>query len=264
MRGHRDLRIATALALVCALLAPLVPVAVLSLLFALPLAFFLPGYALAAATFARHPIERPQLLLLSLGLSLCVLALGALLLNYVPGGIGPVSWSVLLALVVLNGCRVAALRRPKARAGGKAQARPSPRLTAAAAGLLVGALLCTTVAVALTFTTISAKHADGYTALWLLPPTPKDAPLGGARIGVNSEEQKPARYVLRVRVADRPGEVVRSFLLDPGETHVLKVGPPESTAGGPVALDARLFRQRKPGDVYRRVSGWLAKPEPSP
>lgn len=264
MRGHRDLRIAAALALVCALLAPLLPVEVLSLVFALPLAFFLPGYALAAATFARRPIERPQLLLLSLGLSLCVLALGALLLNYVPGGIGPVSWALLLALVVLNGCRVAALRRPKARVGPSGPTRPILHITVPAAGLLIGALLCATAALALTFTTTSAKHADGYTALWLLPPTPKDASQGGARIGVNSEEQKPARYILRVRVADRSGEIVRSFLLDPGETHVLKVGPPEAAPGRPVAVNARLFRQRKPGDVYRRVSGWLAEPEPSP
>lgn len=262
MRGHRDLRIACALALVCALLAPLLPVEALSLLFALPLAFFLPGYALAAATFARRPIERPQLLLLSIGLSLCVLSLGALLLNYVPGGIGPVSWAILLALVVLNGCRVAALRRPKARAKGPAPDRVRPRLSAASTGLLIGALLCTTAALAITFTTRPAEHADGYTALWLLPPAPKDAAAGGARIGVNSEEQKPAEYRLQVRVADRD-EILRNFSLEPGQTRVLKLGPPEAGSARPVAVRALLFRRSKDGDVYRRVSGWLAEPEPS-
>ena len=262
MRGHRDLRIAAALALVCALLAPLLPVEALSLLFALPLAFFLPGYALAAATFARRPIERPQLLLLSLGLSLCVLALGALLLNYLPGGIGPVSWAVLLVLVVLNGCRVAALRRPNARAGAGAATKSSLRLSGTAAGLLIGALLCTTAALALTFTTTSAKHADGFTALWLLPPTPRDAPQGGARIGVNSEEQKPVSYRLQVRVGDRPGENVRRFSLDPGETRVLKLGPSASASGEAVAVRALLFRGEKPANAYRRVSGWLAEPSP--
>ncbi len=262
MRGHRDLRVAAALALACALLAPLLPVEALSLLFALPLAFFLPGYALTAATFARRPIERPQLLLLSLGLSLCVLALGALLLNYVPGGIGPVSWALLLALVVLNGCRVAALRRPKARSATPIS-RPSIRLTASATGLLVGAVLCTAAALALTFTTTSATHADGYTALWLLPPTPKDAAEGGARIGVNSDEQKPADYRLQIRVGDRRGEITLNFSLDPGETRVLKLGPPEAASARPVAVRALLFRHNKDGDVYRRVSGWLGEPRPS-
>jgi uncharacterized membrane protein len=252
----------TALALVCALLAPLLPVEVLSLLFALPLAFFLPGYALTAATFARRPIERPQLLLLSLGLSLCVLALGALALNYVPGGIGPVSWAVLLLLVVLNGCRVAALRRPPVRHAGPAE-RPALRPTAAAAGLLIAALLCATAALALTFTTTSAKHANGYTALWLLPPTEKDKAEGGARIGVSSEEQKPANYRLQVRIADRRGEFARDFRLEPGETRVLKLGPSDAAPAGPVAVTALLFRRNKDGNVYRRVSGWLAEPAPS-
>jgi len=260
MRGHRDLRIVATLTLACALLAPLLPVEWLSLLFALPLAFFLPGYALVAATFARRPIERPQLLLLSLGLSLCVLALGALLLNYVPGGIGPVPWAVLLALVVLNGCRVAALRRPSARARSSAAAKPRPRLSKTAAGLLAGALLCTTAALVLSFTTTSAQHAEGFTALWLLPPTPRDAPKGGARIGVNSEEQKPVSYRLQVRVGDRPGEIVRRFSLDPGETRVLKLRAPASASGKAVAVRALLFRGEKTGNAYRRVSGWLAEP----
>jgi uncharacterized membrane protein len=262
VRGHRDLRIVATLTLACALLAPLLPVEWLSLLFALPLAFFLPGYALVAATFARRPIERPQMLLLSLGLSLCVLALGALLLNYVPGGIGPVSWAVLLVLVVLNGCRVAALRRPNARASAKTAVKPSLRLSGTAAGLLIGALLCTTAALALTFTTTPAKHADGFTALWLLPPAPRDAPQGGARIGVSSEQQKTVRYRLQVRVGDRPGEIIRRFSLDPGETRVLKLGSPASASSEAVAVRALLFRDDKPGDVYRRVSGWLAQPSP--
>ncbi len=262
MRGHRDLSTVTVLALVCALAAPLLPIEALSLLFALPLAFFLPGYALTAAAFARRPIERPQLLLLSLGLSLCVLALGALLLNYVPGGIGPVSWTLLLALVVLNGCRVAALRRPKARPAAPLT-RPRLRPTAAAAALLIAALLCATAALALTFTTTSAKHANGYSALWLLPPTPKDRAEGGARIGVNSEEQKSVNYRLQVRVADFRGEFARNFRLEPGETRVLKLGASKAASARPVAVTALLFRRNKDGNVYRRVSGWLAEPKPS-
>jgi uncharacterized membrane protein len=262
VRGHRDLRIVAALALVCALAAPLLPVEALSLLFALPLAFFLPGYALAAATFARRPIERAQLLLLSLGLSLCLLALGALLLNYVPGGIGPVSWALLLALIVLSGCMAAALRRPRASRT-VLLARPNLRLAVGGASMLIAALICASAALVLAFTTTSAKHADGYTALWLLPPAPKDKAEGGARIGVNSEEQKAVNFRLQVRVADFQGEFARSFTLEPGETRVLKLGPSEAASAGPVAVSALLFRRNKDGNVYRRVSGWLAEPKPS-
>lgn len=262
MRGHRDLGLATCLTLLCAAMAPLLPVEVISLLFALPLTLFLPGYALTAAIFARRRVGPAQFAVLSLGLSLCVLALGALLLNYVPGGIGPVSWAVLLALVVLAGCRAAALRRPAPRKVTDNQGWLRLHLTAGSGAFLVGALLCTATALALSFTTMSAKHANGYTALWLLPPTPADSATGGARIGVSSEEQKRTAYLLRVRVSGRPAEIVRSFSLDPAETRVLKLAPTQQRpSGAPARVSAMLFLQRKPGRAYRRVSGWLAQPQ---
>jgi uncharacterized membrane protein len=261
VRGHRDLWLATCLTLLCAVMAPLLPVEVLSLLFALPLALLLPGYGLTAAIFARRRIGSAQLAILSIGLSLCVLALGALLLNYVPGGIGPVSWPVLLALVALNGYRVAALRRPAAGKARQDRAWPRLRPSAGSAGLLAAALLCAAAALVLSFKTTSATHADGYTALWLLPPTQADATVGGARIGVSSEEQKRRAYLLRVRVSGRPAEIVRSFSLDPAETRVLKLAPSQQRpSGAPARVNARLFLQRKPDKVYRRVSGWLAQP----
>jgi hypothetical protein len=261
VRGHRDLQAVTVMTLICAVMAPLLPIEVLSLLFALPLALLLPGYALSAAIFARRKVGSTQLAVLSLGLSLCVLALGALLLNYLPGGIGPVSWAVLLALVTLNSCRVAALRRPPAKKGASHRARPQLRLTAAGGGFLVGALLCTAAALALSFTTMSARHADGYTALWLLPPTPADAAAGGARVGVSNQQQHRTDYLLRVRIGGEPGELVRSFSLDPAETRVLKLAAsPRGPKGAPTRVSAQLLLQRKPKHVYRRVSGWLARP----
>lgn len=262
MRGHRDLRLVTALALLCGAMAPLFPVEAVSLLLLLPLAFFLPGYALSAAIFARRPLERPQLLLLSLGLSLSVLALGALPLNYVPEGVGPVSWALLLTLVVLGGCRGAAIRRPKAPAHDRA-VLPRPRIGAVAAGLLLGALLSAGAAFALTFTTTSAKHADGYTELWLLPPVARNAAIGGARVGVTSQEQAATAYRLRIRIGGQPDQPVRSFSLDPGETRVIQLRPESPPPNEPVPVSAALFLRDKPTDAYRRVSGWLAPPEAS-
>jgi uncharacterized membrane protein len=263
VRGHPDLRRIAALALLCALLAPLLPVGWLSLLFALPLALFLPGYGLTLAIFARRPIERPQAMLLGLGLSLSVLALGALPLNYVPRGIGPVSWAILLLLVTLCGCGAAAWRRPRGATARPPRWPSRPDSNVGALGLLGAALACTALAFVLTFNTTSAERADGYTALWLLPPTPRDAAAGGTRVGVNSEEQKRTAYRLRVRVGERPAEIVRRFSLDPGETRVLKLTPQSPPPGAAIPVRAKLFLQDKPGDVYRRVSGWLAEPTQS-
>src|SRR4029077_1013593 len=105
MRGHGDLEAAYASADLCALLTLALPFEPLRMLLPAPLALCLRGSAITAAIFARRRTERRQFLLFSLGLSLAVLALGALVLNYVPGGIRAWSWALLLFLVLLGCCR---------------------------------------------------------------------------------------------------------------------------------------------------------------
>ncbi len=112
MKGHKDLRLVCLLALASAALALLLPWGPLCLVVALPLVLFLPGYALVAAIFAHGKIPLRHLLVLSIGLSLAVLALGALLLNYLPGGIRAGWWALLLVIVVFAAARGAAIRRP--------------------------------------------------------------------------------------------------------------------------------------------------------
>ena len=114
MRGHRDLELVVLGAALSALIALLVPLEELRLIGALPLTLVLPGYAIVALTFARRPLGWPHLFVLSLGISLMVLTLGALVLNYGPGGIQSVTWAILLFVVVLAASRGAALRRPPA------------------------------------------------------------------------------------------------------------------------------------------------------
>jgi hypothetical protein len=257
VRGHRDLQIASASSLVCVLVALLVPLETVRLVFAAPLALLLPGYAITTACFARRRLERPQLMVLSLALSLATLALGGLALNYVPGGIRALSWAVLLLLVVLNGCRVAALRRPP-RA--EPPMFPRPRLGGAGSALLLAGLSAAVAAVALSFATLPAKNAIGYTQLWALPePGSKGTEI---QVGVGSEEQDQASYYLLVRVGDRP-LVRRDIHLGPGEAQVIRLRPELPATGGPVPVIATLLRQNSPTRVYRRVKNWLSAPAPS-
>ena len=252
MRGHRDLEIVAGGSLICAVAALAIPWSPLSLIFAAPLALVAPGYAIVAATFARKRIGRPLFLALSVGLSLAILVLGGLLLNYTPGGARAISWAVLLLLVILNSSRVAALRRPAA-----APRRPLPRLRIdrRGAGLLAGGALLTAIALALAFATLPAKNARGYTQLWLAPRT--DTATGGAEVGVGSEEQHKTGYVLQVRLGGRTRPLMRRFELKPGESRTVKVKAPQSPKRGTVPLTALLYRQDQPNQVYRRVSGWI-------
>jgi hypothetical protein len=260
VRGHRDLKLVSVGSVACALVALLLPVEVVRLLFAAPLALFLPGYAITSSAFARRFVTLPQLLTLSLGLSLTVLALGSLALNFVPGGLRAGSWAILLTLVVLATSREAALRRPKPGAwrGPKIE---RPRIPAAGGILLLAGTLAAAAAVALAFATLPAKHAVGYTELWMQS---FDRPgLAGVRIGVGSEEQHRTAYRLRVRFGDGGEPAVRYFALNPGQTKAVRVPaklPPSSHA---LPVVAALFRQDRSDRPYRRVSGWIASSVPT-
>jgi hypothetical protein len=241
----------------CALLALMLPVDWLSLLFAAPLALFLPGYAIASAACARRAVPLPQMLTLSVGLSLATLALGSLVLNYVPGGIRAISWAVLLVLVVLAASRDAALRR------GPPQTERRPlqvriRLTRSGAALLSAGLLAVLAAMILTFTTVSAKHAVGYTELWLEPLHTLHG--GAARIGVRSDEQARTRYRLKASFGDGSKRIVRAFPLNPGEARVVRLEIRRPPGAPPLRVAVSLFRQDRPALPYRRVWGWISSP----
>ncbi len=255
MKGHADLRAAVAASLLCAVLALLLPFAVVKLVFAAPLALFLPGYAIAAATFARRPLDRPRLLLLSLGLSLVTLALGALVLNYLPGGIRAGSWALLLVLVVIGACRAAALARPRATATGIAWPRLSPSRTGA--GLLAGGALAALAASVLAFVPLSADNAIGYTEMWIKPFDSESR--AGVKIGVGNREQNDAEYRLRVHVGEGDGEETATYpiALEPGQTQVQVVPIVTPSSGEPTPVVAVLVMADSPTRAYRRVSAWI-------
>ena len=252
MKGQGDLRLAAALAVLCAVLALLIPVYGVALFFALPLVLFLPGYAITAAAFARRPLPRPQTLLFSIALSLATLVLGSLVLNYL-GGIHPLSWALLLTVVVFVACRVAAVRRGP---GHQSARWPRPRLGRLEAAMLLGAVAAAAAALVLASTNVPADDALGYTQLWILP----QAGSGGskARVGVRSQQQTAVDYDLRVRIGAHT-LLRRSFRLAPGETRLVKLRAPPGTEGT-VPVIATLLRHNRPTKVYRRVRGSLTAP----
>lgn len=258
MRGHTDLRTAVAAAVLCAVLALVLPFGALRLVFAAPLAFFLPGYAIASAAFARRPLARPKLLLLSVGLSLAVLALGALILNYVPGGIRAGSWALLLILVVLGASRAAAIARPAGDSSSLPRPRFSPKRGEAA--LLGAGMVAGIAAIVLAFQPMSAKDAVGYSEMWIQPFDGNRS--SGVQIGVGNRMQQRGFYLLRVRFGGEDGKMaVRSFTLEPGEDEVLRLPAAARPSGKPLPVVATLFRPSRSDRPYRRVSDWIVAPE---
>ena len=250
MRGHRDLRLIVALTLVCAAGVLIVPLGPVRVIFAVPLALILPGYAVSAAAFGSRLPAWPERLPLTLGVSLACLALSSLVLNFAPGGIHGLSWALILVLVVILSCRVAARRRGSARHQPPSllKVKPSP----ATAILGVGTLAMVAVALALAHATFDNDRAFGFTQLWIAPPK---APDESAQIGITSEQQQTRAYRLVVEVEGQTRPLVESFELGPSDTRLVTIpnGSPDSSVG----VEAKLYLRGRPERVYRRVSTLL-------
>jgi hypothetical protein len=260
MRGHRDLAIAAAAAVVGALIASLVPVEIVRVIAALPLTLYLPGFALVAAVFDGKELEPLKRVTIEVAASLILLVLGAFVLNVFPFGLRTASWAVLLALLVVAGCLVAARRRGKTQPA-RRPLFPVDRRPSKLSALLVGAaILVGAASIALAQKPLPAKHAEGYTALWMLP---ADAAEDAVIVGVQSNQQDPASYRLDVAVGGKGQSETHRVKLDPGEEKTFEVEvPPRSI--GKTRVVASLHRESRPDRLFRRVTRWLPRQQSFP
>ncbi|HET7509791.1 MAG TPA: DUF1616 domain-containing protein [Solirubrobacterales bacterium] len=257
MRGHRDLTRVSLAVVLCALVAALVPWELVRVIAALPLALFLPGYAIVAAAFGSRELALPKRLMLSVAVSLMTLALTALVLNVFPFGLTTASWAVALPVIVIAACRGAALRRDRPSTESRsskppwASWRPSPRDS-----VLVGAAVVIAIAaLVIAQKPLSADNAEGFAALWMLPTNSRE---DAVRVGVLSSEQDPAAYTLQVRTGAKGRPQSYRVALDPGEEKTFEVQVPPAS-GGRAHVVASLYRSEEPQRLYRRVTSWLPR-----
>jgi uncharacterized membrane protein len=253
MRGHRDLQLACLGAVVLALVAALVPFGIVRLVAGLPLTLFLPGYAVVAVAFGSRELAPPKRIMLSVAVSLMILALGSFVLNIFPFGLETASWAVLLPLVVIAACRGAALRRERPQRGRSARpALPRP----ATGSLVLGALAAAVAlgALALAETPLPAENAKGFTALWMLPTDKRE---DAVAIGVDSNQHETRSYRLRVSLGKDQSKTYR-IELPPGEERVYEVDVPAKPVGRTHVV-ASLYKEGEPQQLYRRVTSWLPR-----
>jgi uncharacterized membrane protein len=256
--SHRDLTAASLAALVCAAVAVAVPVEPIRVIAAVPLALALPGYAATMASFGRRAPDGPTLLMLTAGLSLSVLILGAVALHLLPGRFGEASWALLLVATTLGGCAIAAARRGAPSPGEAAwRLRSLPRPGRADAALLAGAAVAVAATAILAATVLPARDALGYTRLWMLP-SELGATTPHVRVGVVNQEQEAVVYRLALRIGGR--RTIRRMELEPGEQRIWRVTPRSADPGNAIPVTGRLFRADDPFAVYRRVNGWIPVP----
>ena len=252
MRGHRDLRLILALTLVCAVGSLITPLGAVRVIFAVPLALILPGYAIAAAVFGPNLPAWPERIPLTLGISLASAALASLVLNYLPGGIHGFPWTLLLVLIVLLACSSAARRRGRQRGRRQPLSLPSLKPRAITVVLGIGTVAMVVVALIVAQATPENDRAAGFTQLWIAPPKLTDV---STRIGITSEQQQTRAYRLVVEVEGKAKPEIETFELEPTQTHLVKIDSGGTTP--PAGVEAKLYLRSDPSRVYRRVSTQL-------
>jgi uncharacterized membrane protein len=261
-RGSLDLVVVAILTVIAGILAVAgVTTGVVGAIFGLPLVLVLPGYALTAAAFRRGALGLAETLVFSIALSLTLVILSGLLLNWLPGGLRAGAWAALLGAITLGCCGVAFARRwPDTALTWPALTWPRVGLNVRA-GLLLGvAALLTTGAVTLSVVSANQQDArDSFTQLWLLPASGQSQSRNRSlQVGVGNMTSASAAYRIEIRV---DGKTVRDWPSIPLQPHEqwqtnITVSPPGG--GGATQVEAFLYHADTPSVVYRSTQVRLA------
>jgi hypothetical protein len=212
-------------------------------LLGLPFVLVAPGYALQAAMLPYGQLGRAETVVLSVGLSLAVVALGGVALNLTTPGLAPRAWLLLIGSVTLAGCIAAGARWRSPSVTPFERWVPQRldvlSLLAAAAMLTWAYALATAGAV---------EQRAGFTELWLRPANGSPVAAGPLRIGVRSMELERATFHVEVRGGDAVTFDVARLELGPGETWERGLPPPAMAQ----PVEAVLYREGFDGP-YRRV-----------
>ena len=285
---HPDLVLATVVALanlIWAFLPFRLPI--IGTVLALPLVFITPGYTLTGALFHRRSLDRTYRLLLSLGISVSIVIVGGLLLNALPAGLRPSSWSMLLALLTLLfavlgtywqrktappasppnvGTRLIASAPLTASAsrltplpgiaptpGIESHLRP-PSFRLRWYGWIVCALAVLVMAFSIVFSasSVAQQPHTGFTQFWMLPSNQPGAACS-VYLGIQSYEATSETYRVAMTANGNEESVWPSIQLAPREQWDQLV-PIHSIHNGPVYVEAQLYRADNPEIVYREVN----------
>ena len=219
----------------------------LRIVLALPLIFVLPGYLLTELLFYWRKIASSHRLLLTLGLSIVIVIISGLLLNFLAAGLQSVSWVVCLSLITIVEVLVVVVRR-----GGVARSEIKIKmLNIYEYGLLVLALGGTIFALLYAGEGMAQQPHEGFTQFWMVP-------AGGnacaVKLGVHSFEPGQIAYSVSAAANDVPISTQFPGILRVGEQVERTLELPASVHEETVSVWARLYRLDRPAEVYRSVN----------
>ena len=267
-RREADLVLVVACSLALAIIIVVLPFAQPArVVLGLPFIFFFPGYTLTAALFPRHddadPIER---IALSLGLSITVVPLISLMLNYSPWGIRLDLVLVLVTLfIVLTATAGLILRRmlPVDEAFSVTVDIRLPRWSQVrlADRLLAVGMMLALVAVGLTayITATSLRSSDSFTEFYVLGPGgkaegyPSQLRVGETAtvvLGIVSHEGQDTANRVTIMIDGETTNSIENLSLSDGDRWLEAVSLTPTHAGDNQKVEFLLYRDRE-SEPYR-------------
>lgn len=250
----------------------------------LPLVLFLPGYALIAALFpAKSDLDGIERTALSFGLSIAVVPLIGLGLNYTPWGIGFLPILISLSIFTFAMCGLAYLRRAKLPEADafevpfkemaltlKAEIleKPEPGLDRVLTVILVLSILLSVTT--LIYVIITPKEGEHFTEFYILGPEgmadnyPTNYILGESGkviVGIVNHEYRPVNYTMELRLENISlplPEDMQQVTLAHNETweKPLTLTPP--VEGKDMKLEFLLFNESDKKTPYRDLHLWVS------
>jgi uncharacterized membrane protein len=250
----------------------LLPGSPVRIVLGLPFVLFFPGYVLVAALYPRRDdLDGVERVALSLGLSLAVVPLIGLVLNYTPWGIRLTPILVGLALFIVV-CSVAAARgRMRLSAAERFPADIRPVLRAAGSLPWTGIAVATAVIGILLFAGFrfgvlgGSRVGESFTEFYVLGPGGKAEGYprrllvgepGQVILGVINHEGHPARYKVEIQADSDRLDSFGPIALKDGEKREDRVGISVGHPGKRVKIEFVLFMEGVQ-EPYRRLHLWV-------
>ena len=249
----------------------------------LPLVLFLPGYALIAALFpAKSDLDGIERTALSFGLSIAVVPLIGLGLNYTPWGIRLIPILISLSVFTFAMCGLAYLRRAKLPDADafevpfrkmalelKAEIleKPESGLDRTLTIILVLSILLSVAT--LFYVVVTPKEGEHFTEFYILGPEgkadnyPTNYTLGESGeviVGVVNHEYRQVNYTMEVRLENKSLPLpkdIQQVMLAHNETweEPLTLTPP--VEGKNMKLEFLLFNETDKNTPYRDLHLWI-------
>jgi uncharacterized membrane protein len=264
-------------------LAPGINETILRNVLGLPLVLFLPGYALIAALFpAKSDLDGIERTALSFGLSIAIVPLIGLVLNYTPFGIRLLPVLVCLSIFIFIMCWLAYIRRaslPETEAfeisfsaaalslKNEILEKPESKLDRALTIILILSILMSVAT--LEYVILTPKEGEHFTEFYVLGPQgiadnyTTDYTLGQSGtmiVGIVNHEYRPVNYTMQVRLENQLlplPENLQHITLDHNETWEETVTFTPPLVGQNMKLEFLLFNETDKTTPYRDLHLWI-------